>query len=324
MSAWGWPPPSAGPWPRAGTPGQEGAGRLGVQAGPPPSLHLLVRGPVGTHPPHGRPAALCQTPQATQVPLEAAQFESRGLGPSARALRGLCGCRRLLPPPQASSCHQEQVTQEQLHGLGWGSRAGVTGGSSCGRGRVGARGARGRLRAALPRHCTRVTHVQCNSNAPRGRPPLQAPTPATCHRSGLQRGLCQTPHPPAVGPEGGSHSPLDPSLSQKARRAGPAGRYWGANPTVFCRTRGDIQGWKGGDRPPQTCQAPSTTPHLVNGAASWCGGQALLQVATGLLTHGQAGRARLCLPAAQHGPGSLEGVQSRPGQGSPVGARAED
>lgn len=76
--------------------------------------------------------------------------------------------------------------------------------------------------------------------------------------------------------------------------------------------------------PAQTCQAPGTTPHLVDGAASWGGGQAVLQVPTGLLTDGQASWARFCFPAAQHSPGSLEGVQSCPGQGSPVGARAED
>lgn len=75
---------------------------------------------------------------------------------------------------------------------------------------------------------------------------------------------------------------------------------------------------------PWTYQAPVPAPHLVNGAANWCGGQAILQVLTGFLTNGQAGRARLCLPAAQQGPGSLEGVQSCPGQGSPVGARAEE
>lgn len=73
---------------------------------------------MGTHPPHSWPEALCQTPQATQVPLEATQLEGRGLGSTARALQGLGWCRQLLPPPQAGACHKEQVTQEQLHGLG--------------------------------------------------------------------------------------------------------------------------------------------------------------------------------------------------------------
>lgn len=134
--------------------------------------HVLTErwGLMGTHPPHGRSEALRQTPQAAQVPLEAAQLEGRGLGSTAPALQGLGRCRRLLAPPQARAHHKQQVTQEQLHGLG------VVGSShrssSSGRGRLGAHGARGRLRAALPRHCTRLTHMQCNSNAPRGRPPL--------------------------------------------------------------------------------------------------------------------------------------------------------
>lgn len=74
----------------------------------------------------------------------------------------------------------------------------------------------------------------------------------------------------------------------------------------------------------RTCQAPGPNPHLVDGASSWCGGQTVLQVPTGLLTDGQAGWARLCLPTAKQGPGSLEGMQSCPGQGSPVGTRAEE
>lgn len=37
----------------------------------------------GTHPPHGRPEALCQPPQAAQVVLETAQLQSRCLGSTA-------------------------------------------------------------------------------------------------------------------------------------------------------------------------------------------------------------------------------------------------
>lgn len=54
-----------------------------------------------THPTHGRPEALSQTPQATQVPLEAPKLQNRGLRPtsSAGALRGLSCGGRLLPLP---------------------------------------------------------------------------------------------------------------------------------------------------------------------------------------------------------------------------------
>lgn len=53
----------------------------------------------------------------------------------------------------------------------------------------GACGARGWLRAALLRHCTHLTHMQCNSNAPRDRPPLQAPTPTTCMGEPARRAM---------------------------------------------------------------------------------------------------------------------------------------
>lgn len=67
----------------------EGARRGSSQA-PAPSRHLTYipnasQSPMGTHPPHGRPETLCQTPQTTQVPLEATELEGRGLGPTARA-----------------------------------------------------------------------------------------------------------------------------------------------------------------------------------------------------------------------------------------------
>lgn len=78
---------------------------------------------MSTHPPHGRPEVLCQTPQATQVPLEAMQLKGRGLGPTTQALGSLGQCRRLLLSPQASTHHKEQVTQEKLHGLGVVGRA---------------------------------------------------------------------------------------------------------------------------------------------------------------------------------------------------------
>lgn len=228
VSALGWPLPSVGQWLHVGIPGQEGPGEVQVTT---PFRHLMSvpitsQGPVGTHPPHGRPDILCQTPQATQVPLETTKLEGRGLGPTSRALRGLGGCRQLLLLPEAGARHKEQVTQEQLHGLGVVGRAGQ------GRGqglwlwerRLGARGARGRLRAALPRHCTCLTHAmqqQCTA----GPPALQAPMPPpACAAASKEGPATCSPHPPPGGgnteARGSSHSPLDPSLCQKARPAG--------------------------------------------------------------------------------------------------------
>ena len=132
---------------------------------------------------------------------------------------------------------------------------------------MGARGARGRLRAALPRHCTRLTHVQCNSNAPRGRPPLQAPTPAACHRGSFQRGLCQTTHP--TPPPGGGETegggggvatfPWTQASARKARRAGPQVLYCQANPTVFGNPRKNVRGVERRRPPPRPARPPAPT-----------------------------------------------------------------
>lgn len=248
MSAWGWPLPLAGPWLRVGTPRRKGAGRVGVQARPPLSPHLLLRGPVGTHPPHGGPEALCQAPQAAQVPLEAAQFEGRGLGPSARALRSLGGRGRLLPPPQASSCHKEQVTQEQLHGLGMVGRAGVTGGAPA----LGGEG----WGPAVPGagsglHCrgTAPASLTCNATAMhRGaarlsRPPHLPPAAGAASKEGSAR----PPTPTLVLPVGnlraGPTLPGTQASARKARLAGPPVLCCWANPTtVFCNPRKNIPG----------------------------------------------------------------------------------
>lgn len=176
-----------------------GGARAGSGQAATPSPHRASpRGPRATHPPHGRPEALRQAPQATQVPLEAAQLERRGLGPAARALRGLGGWGRLLPLPQAGARHKEQVTQEQLHGLGVVGRAGQgSGGVGSGEGGVGALGARGRLRAALPRHCTRLTRAmqqQCTA----GPPALQATMPPPASGAAFQEGPATLLAPPLL------------------------------------------------------------------------------------------------------------------------------
>lgn len=249
MSALGWPLPSVGQWLHVGIPGQEGPGEVQVTT---PFRHLMPvpitsQGPVGTHPPHGRPDILCQTPQATQVPLETTKLEGRGLGPTSRALRGLGGCRQLLLLPEAGARHKEQVTQEQLHGLGVVGRAGQ------GRGqglwlwerRLGARGARGRLRAALPRHCTCLTHAmqqQCTA----GPPALQAPIPPpACAAASKEGPATCSPHPPPGGatlrPEGAATLPWTQAFARRQGRLVTRPVLL-ADPAVFCSPRGTIQG----------------------------------------------------------------------------------
>lgn len=258
MSASGWPLPLAGPWPRVGTPGHEEAGGVGVQARPRLSPHLLLRGPVGTHPPHGRPEALRQAPQTAQVPLEATQFEGGGLGPSAGALRGLGGRGRLLPPPQASSCHKEQVTQEQLHGLGVVGRAGVRGAPALGGEGWG---------PAVPGagsglHCrgTAPASLTCNATAMhRGaarlsRPPHLPPATGAASKEGSARPLT-LPLLLGVGKlrVGAEGWPLSPGPKPQPEKQGEPGfksctvRLTPQSSATQGRRSGE---WKGGDRPP--------------------------------------------------------------------------
>lgn len=128
---------------------------------------------------------------------------------------------------------------------------------------MGARGARGRLRAALPRHCTRVTHVQCNSNAPRGRPPLQAPTPAPAQKWPRKRPLPDpSPHPSScggrLGPEGGSRSSTGTQAlareTRLARAPTPTVRLTPASSAAQGRTS---RGWQGGDPHPRPARPPA-------------------------------------------------------------------
>lgn len=180
-----------------------------------------------THPSHGRPEAMRQTPQATQVPLETAQLKGRGLGSIARTLRGLGWCRQLLPPPQASAHHKEQVTQEQLHGLGVMGR-GHGGSSSSQRVRVGGPTVPG---AGSGLHCrgTAPASHTCNATAMHhgaarlSRPPCPPPATEAASKEGPSTPLTP-PLLQGVGklkPDGGNHSPLDPSLSQKQGQLGP-------------------------------------------------------------------------------------------------------
>lgn len=158
-----------------------GGARRGSDQAPTPFRHPMSvptasQGPVGTHPPHGRPDILCQTPQATQVPLETTKLKGRGLGPASRALRGLGGCRQFLPLPEAGACHKEQVTQEQLHGLGVVGKAGQGSGPLA----VGEKAGGPRCQGPAPGCTAEALHL-----------------PHTCNATAMHRGAARSPGPHA-------------------------------------------------------------------------------------------------------------------------------
>ena len=213
------------------------------------SVPITSQDSVGTHPPHGRPDVLCQTPQATQVPLETTKLEGRGLGPTSRALRGLGGCRQLLPLPEAGARHKEQVTQEQLHGLG------VVVGQGRGQGlwlwerRLGGP----RCQGPAPGCTAEALHPPhtCNATAMhRGaaRSPGPTPPPACAAASKEGPATC-SPHPPprraTLRPEGAATLPGTQALARRQGRLGPPSCAVGLTLQSSAAQGGPSREWKG-------------------------------------------------------------------------------
>lgn len=110
-----------------------------------------------------------------------------------------------------------------------------------------------------------ASHMQCNNNAPRGRPLSRPPCPHRPARQPPRRALPHV-HPTLLlgggdtEARGSSHSLLDPSLSHKARpAASPVLCCW-ADPAVFCSPRGTMQGV---ERPRTLRQARPPAPALT-------------------------------------------------------------
>ena len=129
------------------------------------------------------------------------KLEGRGLGPTSRALRGLGGCRQLLPLPEAGARHKEQVTQEQLHGLG------VVVGQGRGQG--------------LWLWERRLGGPRCQGPAPGCTAEALHP-PHTCNATAMHRGAARSPGPqsPPPPPHAGPLSLAHPAwqLQERHRR----------------------------------------------------------------------------------------------------------
>lgn len=110
-----------------------------------------------------------------------------------------------------------------------------------------------------------ASHVQCNSNAPRGRPLSRPP----CHHLPLEQPSKRAlphclPRPCSWGGDtetrGGSLSPLDPSLSQKARPTSPPALCCWADPCSLLQPQGTIQGMERPRPPPPRPAGPPAPP----------------------------------------------------------------
>lgn len=110
-----------------------------------------------------------------------------------------------------------------------------------------------------------ASHVQCNSNAPRGRPLSRPP----CHHLPLEQPSKRAlphclPRPCSWGGDtetrGGSLSPLDPSLSQKARPTSPPALCCWADPCSLLQPQGTIQGMERPRPPPPDLPGPQPHP----------------------------------------------------------------
>lgn len=195
--ALGWPLPSVGQWLHVGIPGQEGPGEVQVTT---PFRHLMPvpitsQGPVGTHPPHGRPGILCQTPQATPSlwkPRSSRQRPGPLQGPA----------RPGWVPAASAAARDECAPQGAGHTGAAAAGLGVVGGQGQGRG-VRASGCGREAGGPVPGdgsglHCrgtAPASHMQCNSNAHAGRPlsgpPYPHPACAAASREGPA--TCSTP-----------------------------------------------------------------------------------------------------------------------------------
>lgn len=147
---------------------------------------------------------------------------------------GCCLSHRLVRAPRSRS-HRSNC-------MAWGWRAGQGHGGSSPAGVGGACGARGRLRAALPRHCTHLTRAmqqQCTSGPPA---PGPTPTPATPHT------------PPSSG--AGNHWPWTQALARQPSQPGPQSCSCGLTPRLLQPGRERPRSGKAATRRPARALAP--------------------------------------------------------------------
>lgn len=283
----GWPLPSSRGSGFLGNTRQEGHRKFSLLLGPPVPVPITSQGPVNAHLMAGRTFCArrlrCKSTHRKPQKLRGQE----GLGPLQKALcRGLGGCGS--SAARAGAPRSRSWATSWPGGGGWGRAGQGSGPLAVGEGwgpAVPGAGSGLHCRALhLPHTCNAW---QCCGHSSQG------PTPPTC--GGIQGGPATcSPHPSSQSncteARGAATLPWTQAFARGQERLVTRPVLL-ADPAVFCSPGGPSRSGKA--RPLRRAQAPGPSPYLVNGAVSWCGGQAVLQVPMTSHTSHQAGWARL-------------------------------